>query len=402
MKLPLDGVKILDLSTMYPGPLCTMLLADFGAEVIRVEPPKGGDLWRQSQPRLKDLGMPYLQVNRNKKSIELNLKAKEAREIFLRLAKEADVIVEQYRPGVADRLGIGYGMVREVNPRIVYCSISGFGQDGPYRLLSGHDINYISYAGILGLSARKGERPAIPGVQIGDIGGGALYAVIGILTALMGARESGRGQYIDAAMLDGAVSLMSWNACSYLAGGGAMEPEGNILLGSLACYNVYETLDGRYISLGSVEAHLWENFCMEIGRPEFGPWQRMPERQEEMKACIAALFKSATLDQWKERLQGVDCCWSPVATVKEALEDPQVKHRGMVIEMEDPLGEYGRVKMIGNPVKLSETPARRELFPPRKGQHTEEILKACGCSEQEIESLRKKEIIGSKRTVSIK
>ncbi len=185
MKLPLSGIKVLDLSTMYPGPLCTMTLADFGAEVIRIEPTKGGDLFRYSLPLHIDLGMPYLQMNRNKKSVNLNLKEADGREIFYRLAADADVIVEQYRPGVAERLGVDYETIQKRNPRIVYCSISGFGQDGPYRLLSGHDINYISYAGILGLSARKGERPALPGVQIADIAGGALYAVIGILTALI-------------------------------------------------------------------------------------------------------------------------------------------------------------------------------------------------------------------------
>ncbi len=393
MKLPLEGIRILDLSTMYPGPLCTMLLADFGAEVIRIEPPNGGDLWRQSAPRINGLGMPYLQVNRNKKSMTLNLKSQEARDIFYKLTADADVIVEQYRPGVAARLGIDYETIKKINPRIVYCSISGFGQDGPYRLLSGHDINYISYAGILALSARKGERPALPGVQIGDVAGGALYAAIGILTALMGAKDSGMGQYIDTAMFDGAVSLMAWNACGYLAGGADTEPESNILIGQLACYNVYETADGRFISLGSVEAHLWANFCRRIDKPEYIPLQREAEAQEEMKAYIGDLFKSMSFDRCKEYLDGLDCCWSPVATVAEALEDPQVKHRAMVREMDDPMGEYGRVKLIGNPIKLSETPARMELFPPRKGEHSAEILEACGYTPEQISAFYAEEII---------
>lgn len=393
MELPLSGIKVLDLSTMYPGPLCTMTLADFGAEVIRIEPTKGGDLWRYSLPLVNGLGMPYLQVNRNKKSMNLNLKETEGREIFYRLAADADVIVEQYRPGVAERLGVDYETIRKRNPRIVYCSISGFGQDGPYRLLSGHDINYISYAGILGLSARKGERPALPGVQIGDIGGGALYAVIGILTALMGVKNGGPGQYIDTAMLDGAVSLMAWNASGYLANGQAVEPEGNILLGQLACYNIYETKDRRYLSLGAVEAHLWQNFCRKIGKPEYGDWQRDVSRQPEMMAFLSGLFKSKTLAEWKEELADTDCCWAPVATVAEALSDPQVQHRNMIIEMTDPQGEYGTVKMVGSPIKLSETPARQALFPPRKGEHTVECLKACGYSEEEIVQFKEKGIV---------
>ena len=393
MNYPLENIRVLDLSTMYPGPLCTMMLADFGAEVIRIEPTKGGDLWRNSLPHIEGLGMPYLQVNRNKKSIELNLKEEEGRKIFYKMAESADVIVEQYRPGVAARLGIDYETIHRINPKIVYCSISGFGQDGPYRLLSGHDLNYISYAGILGLSARKGERPVIPGVQIGDIGGGALYAAIGILIALLGVKAGGKGQYVDTAMLDGAVSLMSWNGSSYLANGQAAEPEGNILLGQLACYNVYETKDKRYISIGAVEAHLWQNFCVLIGKPEYVAWQRDLSKQDEMRAHITDLFRSKTLDEWKKALADVDCCWSPVASVGEALEDPQVLHRKMVVEMEDPQGQYGKVKMIGSPIKLSETPARQELFPPRKGEHTQQVLRACGYSDEQIQEFLKKGII---------
>ena len=393
VKLPLNGVKILDLSTMYPGPLCTMLLADYGAEVIRIEPPKGGDLWRLSQPRLNGLGMPYLQVNRNKKSMTLNLKEPEAKEIFYDLVRTADVVVEQYRPGVVKRLGIDYETVKQYNEKLVYCSISGYGQDGPYRLKAGHDINYISQAGILGLTARKGEKPVIPGVQIGDIGGGALYAVIGILIALMGARETGRGQYVDTAMFDGAISLMAWPACGTLVGSKGLEPEGSILIGQLACYNVYETKDGRYMSLGAVENHLWGNFCEFVGHPEYTALQRDEEKQPEMKAEISRIFKERTLAEWVEALAGVDCCWSAVNTVDEAMEDPQVTSRGMIIEITDPQGEYGTVKMIGDPIKLSDTPARKELFPPRKGEHTKETLLSIGRSEEEIADLRARGVI---------
>ncbi|NCB24234.1 MAG: CoA transferase [Bacteroidia bacterium] len=378
---------------MLPGPLCTMMLADFGAEVIRVEPTNAGDLWRYSVPRVKDVGGGYLQVNRNKKSINLNLKNEEAREVFYKLAKDADVIVEQYRPGVAARLGVDYETIKAINPKIVYCSLSGFGQDGPYRLLAGHDINYISYAGILGLTARKGEIPAIPGVQIGDVGGGALYAAIGILIALMGAKQNGVGQYVDTAMLDGAVSMLTFMAVSYLANGEALEPNGNILIGQLACYNVYETKDSRYISMGGVEAHLWGNFCDKIGKEDFKAWQRDVSKQPEMFDYLRAMFKTKTLSEWLAFLDGVDCCVSPVLTVDEVFDDPQVKHREMVIEMEDPKGEYGTVKLIGSAIKLSETPARKDLFPPRKGEHTVECLRACGYSEEEISGFAARGVI---------
>ena len=384
MNLPLEGIKILDLSTMLPGPLCTMMMADFGAEVIRVEPTKGGDLWRNSVPQIEDVGGAYLQVNRNKKSINLNLKSDEAKEIFYTMAKDADVIVEQYRPGVAARLGIDYETIKAINPKIVYCSLSGFGQTGPYKLLSGHDINYISYAGILGLTARRGQTPAIPGVQIGDIGGGAFYAAIGILIALMGVKNNGVGQYVDTAMLDGALTMLPFMAASYLANGEALKPNGNILIGQLACYDVYETKDGRYISIGGVEAHLWGNFCDKIGKEEFKAWQRDVSKQPEMFEYMTELFKTKTLAEWCEELDGVDCCWSPVLSIDEVFNDPQVKHRDMVLEMEDPQGKYGTVKVIGSAIKLSETPARRDMFPPRKGEHTVECLKACGYTEEQV------------------
>lgn len=393
MKRPLEGITVLDLSTMYPGPMCTMTLADFGANVIRVEPAQGGDLWRHSLPLVNGIGMPYLQVNRNKKSMNLNLKDPQARKIFYKLAADADVIVEQYRPGVAERLGVDYETIKAINPKIVYCSISGYGQDGPYRLHAGHDINYISYSGILGLTARKGEIPVIPSVQIGDIGGGALYAVIGIVLALMGVRQNGVGQHVDTAMLDGAVSLLAWNASSYLATGEAMKPEGSILIGQLACYNIYKTKDEHFISLGSVEAHLWCNFCDKIGKAEYKELQRDASRQDEIKAYLRELFLTRTLEEWKGFLADVDCCWSPVATVDEVFDDPQVKYRKMVMEMTDPQGEYGTVKLIASPIKLSDTPARAELFPPRKGEHTVEILKNCGYTDPQIEEFKENGVI---------
>ena len=269
MALPLEGIKILDLSTMLPGPFCSMILADFGAEVIKVEAVKGGDLFRGGVPKIGDTGGAFFQVNRNKKSITLNLKSEEGKEIFYKLAKDADVVLEQYRPGVVKKLGVDYETIKAINPKIVYCSLSGYGQTGPYRLTSGHDLNYISYAGILGLTARKGQTPTIPGVQIADIGGGALYAAIGILIALMGVKQNGVGQYVDTSMLDGAVSWLPVLANDYFVKGVSPKAAENILNGQNACYEVYETADGRYISIGAIEPHLWANFCDAIGKEEF-------------------------------------------------------------------------------------------------------------------------------------
>lgn len=384
MSLPLEGIKVLDLSTMLPGPYCTMILADFGAEVIKVESPKGGDLFRGSKPLLGDTGGVFFQVNRNKKSVTLNLKSDAGREIFYKLAADADVIIEQYRPGVVKRLGVDYETISRINPKVVYCSLSGYGQDGPYKTLSGHDLNYISYAGILGLTARQGQAPTIPGVQIADIGGGALYATIGILLAVMGAQKSGVGQYVDTSMLDGAVSWLPILASDYFVTGVAPKAGSAMLIGRNACYEVYETADGKYISIAAVEPHLWANFCDLIGREEFKAWQRDTERQPEMFEYLRTLFKTKTRDEWCETLRGCDCCWAPVLGVDEVFADEQVLHRDMLFEMEDPQGQYGTVKQIGSAVKLSRTPARRELFPPRKGEHNAEYLGKIGYTDEEI------------------
>lgn len=393
MNLPLEGIKVLDLSTMLPGPFCTMILADFGAEVIKVEAVKGGDLFRGGVPKIEDTGGAFFQVNRNKKSITLNLKSDEGKEIFYKLAKDADVVIEQYRPGVVKKLGVDYETIRAINPKIVYCSLSGYGQTGPYRLLSGHDLNYISYAGILGLTARKGQTPTIPGVQIADIGGGALYAAIGILLALMGVKQNGVGQYVDTSMMDGAISWLPVLATDYFVKGTSPKPAEGILIGQNACYEVYETGDGRYISIGAIEPHLWANFCDKIGKEEFKLWQRDLSKQDEMFAYLREMFKSRTQAEWIEFLAGVDCCWAPVLDLAEVFSDPHALARDMVFEMEDPQGKYGRVKEIGSAIKLSETPARRELFPPRKGEHNSEYLKAVGYTEEEISAFIEKGVI---------
>lgn len=392
-QLPLEKIKILDLSSMYPGPLLTMTLADFGADVIRIEPVKGGDLWRHSVPQIVDCGANYFQVNRNKRSMTLNLKSEEAKQIFYKMVRDADVVIEQYRPGVADRLGVGYETLKAINPKLVYCSLSGYGQDGPYRLKAGHDLNYLSYSGILSMTARKGEPPTIPGVQISDVGGGALYGTIAVLIALMGVKNGGPGQYIDAAMLDGTIGWLHFLAAGYLTTGVEPGPNSNILIGQLACYNVYETKDQRYVSIGGVEAHLWANFCEKVGKPEFVEWQRDTSKQPEMFAFMDEFFRARTLTEILEFFDGVDCCLTPVKTLAEAFADPQIQARNMVVEMEDPKGKYGKVKMIGSPIKLSETPARLDKFPPRKGEHTLECLKELGYTDEEVQAFIDNEIV---------
>ncbi len=391
MPLPLEGIKVLDLSAMLPGPYCSMILADFGAEVIKIEPPKGGDLFRWTKPMIGDTGGVFLQVNRNKKSVCLNLKSEAGKEIFCKLVADADVVIEQFRPGVVKKLGVDYDSVKAINPRIIYCSISGYGQDGPYRLISGHDVNYISYAGILGMTTRKGQVPTLPGVQIADIGAGTFNSVIGILLALMGRKQNGRGQYVDIAMLDGAVSWLPLIASDYFVTGVAPKPRSAMLTGRNACYEVYETKDGGFISIGAVEPHLWGNFCDYLGKEEFKEWQRVPEKQDEMFSYLREIFKSKTREEWERELKDVDACWAPVLGIDEVFENPQVLSRNMLFEMDHP--RLGKIKQIGSPIKLSDTPARKELLPPDRGEHTSEYLLGIGYTADEISKLKDAGII---------
>lgn len=395
MNMPLQGIRVLDLSTLFPGPMCTMMLGDFGAEVIKIEQPQGGDLFRVAKPAFKDgegkeISGVYLLVNRNKKSVTLNLKSEEGKKIFYQLAQSADVVVEGSRPGVAKKLGIDYETLRALNPRIVYCSISGYGQDGPYALQSGHDLNYLAYAGVLGLTARHGM-PTLPGVQIADVGGGAQMAVTGILLALMARQHSGRGQFVDISMMDGAVSWLPIAAASLFVTGESPQAGKTKLTGRNACYEVYETKDGGYISIGAIEPHLWANLCKYLGKEEFIAWQNQDDKQGVMFEALREIFRQKDRDEWNAILQKVDVCVAPVKNLAEVFQDEQVLHRKMVFEMEHP--RLGKIKQLGFPVKLSATPAKAELPPPELGGDTEEILGALGFSGDAIKALRQQGIV---------
>jgi crotonobetainyl-CoA:carnitine CoA-transferase CaiB-like acyl-CoA transferase len=395
MMLPLKGITVLDLTTLLPGPLCSMMLGDFGAEVIKIEQPKGGDLARMSKPALKDKngvdtsGM-YLLINRNKKSLTVNLRTEEGKQIFYQLAKTADVVLEGSRPGVAKKLGVDYETLKAINPRLVYCSISGYGQDGPYALQSGHDINYLAYAGVLGMTGRNGM-PTLPGVQIADVGGGTLMATIGILLSLMARQHSGQGQFVDISMLDGAISWLPIIAAHLFAGGESPVAGQTKLTGRNACYEVYQTKDGGYMSIGAIEPHLWSNLCKYLGREEFIAWQNEDTKQEQIFAFLREQFLLHDRDEWNEILQKVDVCAAPVYNLAEVFQDPQVLHRKMVFEMEHP--RLGKIKQLGFPVKLSDTPAQAELPPPDLGGNTDEILTAQGFSVDEIRHLREQGIV---------
>lgn len=385
MHQALEGIRILDLSRMLPGPYASMMLGDLGAEVIKVEETKTGDPTRHSPPFIGPRSAAFLQVNRNKKSIALDLKQAQARDIFLKLAAGADVVLEQFRPGVVDRLGIGYEAVKQVNPRIVYCSLTGFGQTGPHRERSGHDLNYLALAGVLGLTTDERGKPVIPGVQVADLAGG-MIAAFAILAALIALKQTGRGQYIDVSMFDVMLSMLPVPAAHHFAGK-SIEVGGKYALsGAYPFYNVYETSDGKYMTLGALEPKFWANFCDRVGREDLIARQFDGGAQRaELFEEVRAIFKSKTQGEWIELMRDADCCAEPVLSMTEAFEHAQTRAREMVGQLESSNEES--VKQLGFAYKMSDTPPYASSLAPELGEHTAELLAALGISDDERERL---------------
>jgi crotonobetainyl-CoA:carnitine CoA-transferase CaiB-like acyl-CoA transferase len=368
-------------------------LADLGAEVVKVEEPGFGDYIRWIPPLVHGKSYRYLILNRNKKSLTLDLKSKEGRDIFLKLVSKSDVVLESFRPGVAKRLNISYEELKATNPRIIYCAISGYGQDGPYSTLSGHDIDYIGYGGILGITGEKGKPPIIPGVQIADIGGGGMLAATSILAALIARTKTGKGQFVDVSMLDGVVSWLSIHAAEYFGEGRSPERGKMMLSGGLAAYNVYETKDGKYLTLGILEEWFWKNLCNALGREDLGKVNFMnPIEQPSLFSTLRETFKAKTLFEWIKILNAADVPCGPVNPIEDVFKDPQVLHRKMLVEIDHPVA--GKIKQIGTPIKLSETPVTYRSPPPELGEHTEELLSGLvGLSKEQIKALKKARII---------
>ncbi len=375
MAPPLRNLKLLDLSRQLPGPFCSMVLADLGVEVLVVASPSDA----------MGLGIPLIQ--RNKRSMTLNLKHPEGKRIFDRLAADADIVLEGFRPGVTDRLGIDYASLARANPRVVYCSISGYGQDGPYRDKVGHDINYLGYAGVLGVSGGNGAPPTIMPVQVADIGGGGLMAVIGILAALMAREHTGRGQFVDISMLDGSVAWNVFHTLLYLVTGQQPQRGQTRLTGHHPCYAVYETRDGKYVTVGALEEHFWRNLCVALGVEEFIPDQFAEDpRRQEMFRVLRGKFLQKTQAEWLQTLDRIDICFGPVNSIADSFADPQIQARGMIQDV-------GGLKLIASPLKLSETPPAPPAPPPEFGQHTDEVLRRLGYSAGDIEALRANRVV---------
>jgi crotonobetainyl-CoA:carnitine CoA-transferase CaiB-like acyl-CoA transferase len=376
MPSALSRFRMLDLSRQLPGPFCSMLLADLGMDVLAVLAP--------SDPM--GMGVPIL--GRNKRSLTLNLKDAEGKAIFHRLAKDADVVLEGGRVGGARKLGVDYETLSAINPRLVYCSISGYGQDGPYRDRVGHDVNYLGFAGVIGLTGTAGGPPAIPGVQIADIGGGAFTAAVGILAALWAREETGKGQFVDISMMDGSVAWQVIHAFRFLVDGVEPRHGDTLLTGHHPCYAIYETKDGRHVTVGALEPHFWRTLCERLGMPEYTSRQFAEgAERDEMFRRVRAKFRERTMAEWVAELAELDICFGPVATIGEMMEDPHVRHRKMVLD-----GPDGR-RTLGNAVKLAVTPPTLRTPPPSLGEHTDAVLAGLGYSAGDVARLRERGVV---------
>ena len=385
----LSDIKVLDLSRLLPGGFCSLLLADFGAEVLKVEDTGMGDYIRWSPPYYEGAddsakSALFLALNRGKRSIRLDLKSEAGREVLLRLVREHDVVLESFRPGVMERLGVGYERLREENPRLVYCAITGYGQDGPYTGRSGHDMNYLGLNGLLGLSGDADGPPVQSAGQVADLGGGALMAAFGILAALRERDRSGEGQLVDVSMFDGSLSWLALVAAKYLADRTAPGRGGLELAGGLVCYRPYACRDG-WVTLGALEPKFWQEWCRGVGREDLVEKQ-FDRPGSEVHAEVERIFLERTREEWQAFASEHDCCLEPVLGLDEALDSELVRAREMVVELDQPGAEPG-VRLLGVPVKLSRTPGGPAGPGPALGEHTEAVLASLGYSRDEIASL---------------
>ena len=384
----LDDLKILDFSTLLPGPYATLMLADMGAEVLKISSASRPDIVLDYPPFIGDTGVSASQawLGRNKKTMFLNLKTGEGKAVVKELVKEYDIVLEQFRPGVMEKLGLGYEDLKAVNPKLIYCPLTGYGQTGPLRDAAGHDINYMSRSGIISQAGRRESGPSLMNFQIADIAVGSMNSVIGILAAVNYRKNTGKGQYIDVAMMDGCVPFNSLDGAGFLVSGKEPKREGERLNGG-CIYDFYETKDGEYLSVGSLEPQFWSRFCTAIGREDLIEGTVYPPNIDEVKAEIRGILKTKTRDEWVEVFSHYDACVQPVLNLKEALlEDEQVKEREMVVDVKLPLHEDVSVKQLATAVKLSECPCEYKFAGYPTGYHTKEVIEQLGMDYAELKA----------------
>lgn len=384
MSIALDGIKILDLSTQLPGPYSSMLLADLGAEVIKIEQSTGGDFSRMLAPF-------FQKTNRNKKSLTLNLKSQEGKEIFYKLAKTADVILEGFRPGVTQNLNIDYNRIKEINPQIIYCSLTGYGQNGPYKLRPGHDINYLGVTGAYDPEDNLEEESVVTSIQIADICG-SMFSIVGILSSILMREKTGKGQFVDVSMTDGISSWMSTSVLSYISKLGFKIQKGEGPM--LPHYGFFKTKDEKYLTLAIIhEDHFWKNFCKALELDDMVRYDLMKRvtKREKIHTTLKSIFLTKNRDEWIDILDAHDIPFGPVISSEEVLNNPHFLERNLISEIDDPID--GKIKHINFPVKFSEMPVEIKTPAPKLGQHTEEILYDIGYSEEEIVALKEAKII---------
>jgi len=387
----LSNLKILDFSTLLPGPYASLILADMGAKVIKISSSKRPDIVADYPPFIDgaDISVNQAWLGRNKENLFLNLKNPKALEIVKKLIMEYDIVLEQFRPGVMDKLGLGYDVLKELNPKLIYCSLTGYGQTGPLKNNAGHDINYLARSGNMSYSGKKKTGPVLTNMQIADVAVGSMNSVLGILAAVNYRNMTGEGQYIDISMYDGLIPFGAMDAAAFLADGIEPDRESTRLNGG-CMYDFYETKDGKYLSVGSLEPQFWKEFCTLIGREEYIKGSVFPDDVDKVKEDIKGVLKSKTRDEWMEIFKDKDVCVEPVLSLKEALlEDEHVHDRKMVVDVNVPTAKDKKIKQIATPIKLSKCPVKYENAGYPLGYHTEKIITSLGFTKEEFEQMNK-------------
>lgn len=385
----LNGLKILDFTTLLPGPFATMCLADMGADVLRIVSASRPDLADSLPPFLPGTKMSAAsaQLGRNKRILTLNLKDERAIQLIHQLVAEYDIVIEQFRPGVMKKLGLDYESLKAVNPRLIYCSLTGYGQTGPMRDRAGHDMNYIALSGMASYSGTKAAGPSLFGMQIADVASGSNNTMIGVLAAVICRQNTGKGQYIDISMTDGMIAFNASVGASFLLDGKETGREGMFLNGG-SLYDYYETKDGQYVTFGGLEPQFFKAFCQTIGRPDLIAGGCIRRDLAEVKAQVREIMKTKSRDEWTAVFKEVDACFEPVLSLTEAFASEHVQERGMVVEVPGPNGE--KVRQIANPIKFSETPPEyRSIGKPVTNADNKEVVLGLGYSEAEFEEFAK-------------